>query len=67
MSADVLPISRLSSTEYNIRGPLEDILEQIQRIFAQYPPQGYGTRVTAINHELGDTFAAKISRSNSCD
>lgn len=60
--------SGVSSTEYRLTGALDSVLEAIKRLFAEYPPQGYGTRVAALQQALeGDAYVARVTRANSCD
>lgn len=58
--------SGVSFTEYRLTGALDAVLEGIKRLFAEYPPQGYGTRVAELQ-ESGGHYVARLTRANSCD
>lgn len=58
----------VSSTEYRIVGELRRVSEEIERLFGEYHPFGYGTRVAAIDMtDKEGIYAARMSRSNSCE
>lgn len=57
----------VSMTEYRIVGELAAVFRAITGLFRQYNPMGYGTRVHEIAVGDGGQYAARVSRSNSCD
>ena len=59
----------VSVTEYRIVGSLEAVFQAIGRVFEQFSPVGYGTRVHEIecDYPKGDVYIARMSRSNSAD
>jgi hypothetical protein len=59
--------SGVGATEYLVTGELPAVFQAIEEIFRDKHPLGYGTRVAAIDAVLDGVFAARITRSNSCD
>ena len=59
----------VSMTEYRITGTLEQVLAGIAEKFRTYNPVGYGTRVHELQivYPKENEYAARMSRSNSCD
>lgn len=53
--------------EYRITGSLPAVYLGITAIFTSYHPWGYGTRVHEITMQSSGDYAARMSRSNSCD
>jgi hypothetical protein len=53
-------------TEYRIAGDLQPVLQAIAKLFSDYHPMGYGTRVHSVALE-GMQYQARVSRANSCD
>lgn len=67
-TAKIEPLHGVSTTEYRITGSLAEVQKAIAVLFGQYHPAGYGTRVHAIEYVYeGGTYAARMSRSNSCE
>ncbi len=66
--AEVTEKRGVQSTEYRIVGSLAAVFAAIERIFNQNHPFGYGTMVHTIQMtNTEDVYAARMSRSNSCD
>lgn len=61
----------VSSTEYNIYGTLEGVLDAVKGLFINYNPHGYGTHLHQFCLNYGGTdgaeYYARVSRLNSCD
>lgn len=67
-AADVKTARGVSMTEYRVTGDLANVLTAITMLFGEYHPAGYGTRVHSIEYVYeGGTYAARISRANSCE
>jgi hypothetical protein len=52
---------------HTITGTLPQVLREIETMFYEFPPAGYGTSCTHITQKgYGNTFMARIVRSKSC-
>lgn len=67
MSAAISQAKKLASTETTIVGTLPDVFAEIERMFRDYHPYGYGTSVKMIRHAGADQYEARVERANSCD
>lgn len=54
-------------TEYLITGSLSAIFREIEKLFAEWPPDGYGTCVHQISRGLRGDYACRVSHGNSSD
>ena len=70
MAATVLENCKISSTDYEITGLFDEVVEAIRTIVTDYHPLGYGTGVVRMRHSgTGDDgpWKAIVSRANSCE
>ena len=65
MSASISTARKNSSTELTIVGTLEEVYEEIKRVFREYHPDGYGTQVEKIRYSGRDNYEARIWHANS--
>lgn len=64
---EIKVIRGVSWTEYLITGSLSAIFREIERLFAEWPPGGYGTRVHHIDSGAYGLFSCRMSHANSAD
>jgi hypothetical protein len=57
----------VAQTEYQIKGDLESVYDEIESLFVNFPAFGYGTHVHMIFQDTDGKYVARVSHSNSCD
>ena len=66
MAATVSEIRKMDSTDYEITGLFDEVIEAIRTLVTDYHPFGYGTAVVRMSYH-GKSWRAIVSRANSCD
>lgn len=51
---------------YTIKGDLEAVFKVVARLFADYDPRGYGTRLDALDMQMDGSYVATVTRATSC-
>lgn len=57
-----------SRSTYVLRGPCAAVQARVDALFAEYPPEGYGTRAEVLAAQSGgDEVLVRVTHAASCD
>lgn len=63
--AHIKTVRLVNASEHTVTGSLGDVLKAVRALFIQWPPLGYGTKVSEMKSLDDGTYCAVVWRSNS--